>query len=144
MRRGQLCYLSNIKSYGQFCSIAKALEIVGERWTPLFLREMMCGSARFSEIHRGMPRMSPALLTKRLADLETAGVIRKVAQTGGYELTPAGWELKPMVETLGVLGPALGARQPQRRGSRSRPPHVGHAAPDEYRRNAPGPYLPLL
>lgn len=93
-----------MKSYGQFCSIAKALEIVGERWTPLILREMMCGSARFNEIHRGIPRMSPTLLTKRLADLERTGVIRRVERTGGYELTAAGWELKPMVETLGVWG----------------------------------------
>ena len=93
-----------MKSYGQFCSIAKALEIVGERWTPLILREMMCGSARFNEIHRGIPRMSPSLLTKRLADMEKAGVIHRVEQTGGYELTEAGWELKPMVETLGVWG----------------------------------------
>jgi len=91
-----------MKSYGQFCSIAKALEIVGERWTPLILREMMCGSVRFNEIHRGMPRMSPTLLTTRLSHLETAGVIVKVAETGGYELTRAGWELKPMVESLGV------------------------------------------
>ena len=93
-----------MKSYGQFCSIAKALEIVGERWTPLIVREFICGSARFSEIHRGIPRISPSLLTKRLTDLEKAGVIRKVEETVGYELTQAGWELKPMVETLGVWG----------------------------------------
>lgn len=93
-----------MKTYGQFCSIAKALEIVGERWTPLILRELICGSARFNEIHRGVPRISPSLLTKRLADLEKAGVIKKNKETAEYELTPAGWELKPMVETLGVWG----------------------------------------
>lgn len=93
-----------MKPYGQFCSIAKALEVVGERWTPLILRELICGSSRFNEIHRGMPRISPSLLTKRLADLEQAGVVQKAAHTGGYELTQAGWELKPMVEMLGVWG----------------------------------------
>lgn len=93
-----------MKPYGQFCSIAKALEVVGERWTPLILRELICGSSRFNEIHRGIPRISPSLLTKRLADLEQTGVIQKVVRTGGYELTPAGWELKPMVEILGVWG----------------------------------------
>ena len=93
-----------MKTYGQFCSIAKALEVIGERWTALILRELICGSSRFSEIHRGMPRISPSLLTKRLADLEKAGVIQRVEGNNGYELTQAGWELQPMVETLGVWG----------------------------------------
>ena len=93
-----------MKSYGQFCSIAKALEVVGERWTPLILRELICGSSRFSEIHRGVPRISPALLAKRLSDLEKSGVISRVAASGGYELTPAGWEIKPVIESLGVWG----------------------------------------
>ena len=91
-------------AYGQFCSIAKALEVVGERWTPLIMRELICGSSRFNEIHRGVPRISPSLLSRRLSSLERAGVIRRVAATGGYELTAAGWELKPVVETLGVWG----------------------------------------
>lgn len=93
-----------MKAYGQFCSIAKALEVVGERWTPLIMRELICGSSRFNEIHRGVPRISPALLSKRLGDLERAGVVRRIEETGGYELTPAGWELKPVIETLGVWG----------------------------------------
>jgi len=93
-----------MKSYGQFCSIAKALEVVGERWTLLILRELICGSSRFNEIHRGVPRISPALLAKRLADLEQGGVIARIKETGGYELTSAGWELKPIVEAMGVWG----------------------------------------
>lgn len=93
-----------MKPYGQFSSIAKALEVIGERWTALILRELICGSSRFSEIHRGIPRISPSLLAKRLADLERDGVIQRAANTNGYELTQAGWELKPMVETLGVWG----------------------------------------
>lgn len=93
-----------MKGYGQFCSIAKALEVVGERWTPLIMRELICGSSRFNEIHRGVPRISPSLLSKRLNDLERAGVVRRTETTGGYELTAAGWELKPVIETLGVWG----------------------------------------
>lgn len=93
-----------MKAYGQFCSIAKALEIVGERWTPLIMRELICGSSRFNEIQRGVPRISPSLLSKRLNDLERAGVVRRSEETGGYELTTAGWELKPVIETLGIWG----------------------------------------
>jgi DNA-binding HxlR family transcriptional regulator len=92
-----------MKSYGQFCSIAKALEVAGERWTPLILRELICGSTRYSEIQRGVPRISPALLSKRLNDLERCGVIQR-ARSGGYTLTKAGWELKPVIEQLGVWG----------------------------------------
>ena len=93
-----------MSSYGQFCSIAKALEVVGERWTPLILRELMCGSSRYSEIHRGLPRISPALLSKRLAALENSGVIAHDSSNGLYALTEAGWELKPMIEHLGIWG----------------------------------------
>ena len=93
-----------MKSYGQFCAIAKALEVVGERWTPLVLRELICGSSRYSEIQRGLPRISPALLSKRLNDLERAGVIDRDRETGAYVLTEAGWELKPLIEQLGVWG----------------------------------------
>ncbi len=93
-----------MKGYGQFCSIAKALEIVGERWTPLIIRELICGSSRFNEIHRGVPRISPSLLSKRLSGLEQTGIIKRVKETGGYELTSSGWELKPLIEALGVWG----------------------------------------
>lgn len=93
-----------MKSYGQFCAIAKALEVVGERWTPLVLRELICGSSRYNEIQRGIPRISPALLSKRLTDLERAGVIERDPDTGSYALTKAGWELKPVIEQLGVWG----------------------------------------
>lgn len=93
-----------MKSYGQFCSIAKALEVMGERWTPLILRELICGSSRYNEIHRGIPRISPTLLSKRLNDLERKGVIERDLTTGSYALTKAGWELKPVIEQLGVWG----------------------------------------
>ncbi len=92
------------KSYVQFCSIAKALEVMGERWSPLILRELICGSSRFNEIHRAIPRISPALLTKRLVDMERAGVIARNGENGKYALTEAGWELKPVIEQLGIWG----------------------------------------
>lgn len=94
--------------YGQFCPVAKASEIVATRWTPLVLRELVCGSRRFNEIHRGVPLMSRALLTQRLRELERAGVIRRVTPDGAriaeYHLTPSGEELKPIIIALGVWG----------------------------------------
>lgn len=89
-------------SYGQFCPLAKACEIVTERWSPLILREMVFGSQRFSDIHRGVPLMSRSLLSKRLQELERAGVIQKVADR--YELTTAGRDLGPILVQLGIWG----------------------------------------
>ena len=63
-----------MKGYGQFCPVAKAAEVFAERWTPLVLRELVCGSRRFSDLHRGVPLMSPTLLSKRLKELEEVGV----------------------------------------------------------------------
>ncbi len=97
-----------MKGYGQFCPVAKALEVVGERWTPLIIRELLCGSRRFNELRRGVPLMSPSLLAQRLRTLERAGVIRREKTRSGnawsYLLTPAGEELRPLVEGLGVWG----------------------------------------
>lgn len=93
-------------NYGQFCPVAKTSELLCERWMPLVLRELMCGSARFGEIQRGVPLISPALLTKRLRQLTAAGVAERTA-TGRditYTLTPAGWELYPIIEAMGVWG----------------------------------------
>lgn len=93
-------------TYGQFCPVAKTSELLCERWMPLILRELMCGSARFSEIQRGVPLISPALLTKRLRQLTAAGVAERTANGRDitYELTPAGWELYPIIEAMGVWG----------------------------------------
>ena len=62
-------------SYGQFCPVAMAAELICTRWTALVLRELLCGSTRFNDIRRGLPRMSPTLLSKRLKELEQAGVV---------------------------------------------------------------------
>ena len=82
-------------SYGQFCPVAMAAEIVCTRWTALVLRELLCGSRRFNDLRKGVPRMSPALLSQRLKDLETAGVLRRDPAPGDpgvleYRLTEAG------------------------------------------------------
>ena len=92
--------------YGQFCPVAKTSELLCERWVPLIVRELLCGSRRFSEIQRGVPMISPALLTKRLRQLEAAGVIERSqsAQVSNYVLTDAGWELYPIIEAMGVWG----------------------------------------
>jgi DNA-binding HxlR family transcriptional regulator len=95
-----------MKGYGQFCPLALASEIVGERWTPLVLREIMLGARRFNDIHRGVPRMSPALLSRRLKTLETAGIVRRQRNGGRveYEMTEAGENLTPVIVALAEWG----------------------------------------
>jgi DNA-binding HxlR family transcriptional regulator len=92
--------------YGQFCTVARGAEVFGELWTPLVVRELLCGSRRFNEIRRGVPRMSQTLLTKRLRKLEDLGIVERRSNEGGWEycLTPAGEELRPLVAGLGHWG----------------------------------------
>ena len=92
--------------YGQFCTVARGAEIFGERWTPLVVRELLCGSTRFNDIRRGVPRMSATLLTQRLRKLEETGVVSRVRGDDGWEyrLTPAGEELRPIVLQIGHWG----------------------------------------
>ncbi|MFA1551633.1 winged helix-turn-helix transcriptional regulator [Actinomadura chokoriensis] len=89
-------------SYYQFCPVAKAMELLDERWTLLIVRELLSGSERFNEVRRGVPRMSPTLLSKRLNQLVRAGVLTR--RDDRYVLTPAGLELRPVVEALAVWG----------------------------------------
>lgn len=95
-------------SYGQFCPVAMAAEIVCSKWTPLVLRELLSGSTRFNDLRRGVPRMSPTLLSKRLKELEQAGVIsaRASGRSGvtEYRLTAAGEDLRGMIMSLGSWG----------------------------------------
>lgn len=103
------------KGYGQFCPVAKAAEVLGDRWNPLVLREMLYGNRYFNDISRGVPTMSRALLTQRLKELEKAGVIAShEKETGqGYEyiLTPAGEALRPIIEAMGVWAQTWGSEQ---------------------------------
>jgi DNA-binding HxlR family transcriptional regulator len=94
--------------YKQFCPIAKGAEIVATRWTPLVLRELMCGERSFNDIHRGVPLMSRALLASRLRQLEDDGIIEKRARKGGkgndWRLTRAGDALREVIATIGRWG----------------------------------------
>ena len=93
-------------NYGQFCPVARAAEVFGERWTPLVVRELLCGSTRFNDLRRGMPRISTTLLAQRLRKLEEIGIVERVRAAGGaeYRLTAAGEELRPIVVALGHWG----------------------------------------
>ena len=93
--------------YGQFCPIAKAAEIVAERWTPLVIHELLAGSMRFNDIRRGVPLMSQTLLSTRLKELQRCGIVeRREAQPRGHEwhLTEAGHALAPVIIGLGEWG----------------------------------------
>ena len=92
--------------YGQFCTVARGAEVLCERWTPLVIRELLCGSRRFNDLHRGVPRMSTSLLARRLQTLESAGVVKRAAvgKVWEYSLTDAGEELRPIVMALGHWG----------------------------------------
>jgi len=97
-----------MRSYGQFCPVAKAAEIFAERWTPLIVRELACGSYRFNELERGLPGISRSLLSQRLRALERAGIVERQNGTTDrairYRLTTAGQELSDVVLLLGEWG----------------------------------------
>jgi DNA-binding HxlR family transcriptional regulator len=97
-----------VDGYGQFCPVALGAEIFAQRWTPLILRELLLGSHRFSELQRGLPRISRNLLVQRLAALEEAGIVERRRRPDGrghdYYPTVAGEELRPVVQALGTWG----------------------------------------
>ncbi len=93
--------------YGQFCPISMAAEVLCTRWTVLLLREFLCGSTRFNDLRRGVPKMSPTLLSKRLKELERAGVVRVMTSDKGvdeYHLTASGEDLRTLVMAIGTWG----------------------------------------
>jgi DNA-binding HxlR family transcriptional regulator len=99
---------SLMKRYGQFCPIAKAAEILGDPWAILIVRELLLGADKFSRLQRGLPRISPTVLTTRLKELETNGVITRRPISGkrghDYRLTPAGRELAGIIDAYAVWG----------------------------------------
>lgn len=99
-------YRHNMPSYGQFCPVAKAMELLDERWTMLVVRELLAGSKHFNDLRRGVPRMSPALLSKRLQTLTRAGLVERSEADGraSYTLTPCGQELQDVVQAIGAWG----------------------------------------
>jgi DNA-binding HxlR family transcriptional regulator len=92
-----------VRTYAQYCPIVRAVEVLGERWTLLIVREMLTGVRRFNDMARGLPGLSRALLARRLRQLEAAGLVRK-ADDGGYDLTPAGEDLRSIVFGLAEWG----------------------------------------
>jgi DNA-binding HxlR family transcriptional regulator len=97
-----------MKTYGQYCPIARASEVLAERWTPIILRNLLLGSTTFSEIAAGAPGLSRTLLTTRLRELERAGVVQLTPNPTGrrfrYQLTEAGQDLAAVMQALGTWG----------------------------------------
>lgn len=105
--------MASKRTYGEACRFAHALDVVGERWSLLVVRELLLGPKRFTDLRAGLPHASPNILTERLRDLEQAAVVRKRKLpppygSSVYELTEWGRELEPIVTELG----AWGARSP--------------------------------
>lgn len=103
-----------MRSYGQYCPVAVAAEVLGERWTILILRELLLGARRFAEIDRGLPGISRALLAKRLDALVREGLVEKLGRGGGYVLTPAGAALRGPIDALGDWGAHYSFGDPRR------------------------------
>jgi DNA-binding HxlR family transcriptional regulator len=102
-------------SYGQFCSVARAHEVLGGRWTLLVIRELLCGGRRFNTIRRGIPRISRTMLSERLQALTEIGDVRRSEGPAGpeYALTEAGEELAGLINSLGTWGQRWLARTPE-------------------------------
>ena len=99
--------MSKTSGYGQFCPVAKACEVLAERWMPLVVRELLRGSRRFVDIRRGIPLMSPSLLSQRLKELERGGIVERIkgpARSVEYRLTEAGRDMWPIMDALGTWG----------------------------------------
>jgi DNA-binding HxlR family transcriptional regulator len=97
------------RTYGDRCGVARALDVVGERWALLVVRELLLGPKRFTDLRAGLPHVSPDVLAQRLRELERAGVLRRrtLAPPAGsrvYELTERGLELEPVILALGRWG----------------------------------------
>ena len=97
------------RSYGDRCGVARALDVVGERWALLVVRELLLGPKRFTDLRAGLPHLSADVLAQRLRELEDAGVLEKRVVPASppyyeYRLTDRGRRLAPVVEALGALG----------------------------------------
>src|SRR5438045_2121514 len=92
------------RSYRQFCGLARALDVVGERWTLLVVRNLLLGPQRYSELQRGLPGITTNLLAKRLKEMEEAGLIERTADAQSWQLTSLGAGLEPAVHALGRWG----------------------------------------
>ncbi|RPE39255.1 HxlR family transcriptional regulator [Streptomyces sp. Ag109_O5-1] len=110
--------MSPRRSYDQYCSAARALDVVGDRWTLLIVRELLAGPRRYTDLHADLPGVSTDVLASRLKDMERDGLTtrRRLPPPGAayvYELTGRGRELLPVLQALGKWGePELGERRP--------------------------------
>ena len=106
-----------MRSYSQYCPVAKATEILGDRWTLLIVREMLGGASGFNELQRGLPGISRSVLTDRMRTLERAEVIERRTGPKGrtleYRLTPAGRDLQPVVQAIGEWGATWSFTEPR-------------------------------
>ena len=101
--------MAPLRTYGERCAVARALDVVGERWALLVVRELLLGPKRFTDLRAGVPNAKPSVLSQRLRELEDAGVVRRrklgpPARAWVYELTEDGQELEPIVVALGHWG----------------------------------------
>src|SRR5262245_17401667 len=106
-----------MRSYAQYCPVAKASEVLGDRWTLLIVREMIGGASGFNELQRGLPGISRSVLTDRMRALERAEIIERRTGPGGrtleYRLTPAGRDLRPVVQAIGEWGATWSFTEPR-------------------------------
>lgn len=106
-----------MRSYAQYCPVAKATEILGDRWTLLIMREMLGGASGFNELQRGLPGISRSVLTSRMRALERAEVVERrkgpKGRTLEYRLTPAGRDLQPVVQAIGEWGATWSFTEPR-------------------------------
>ena len=105
------------RSYGQYCGITTAVELIGERWAMLIIRDLMVGPRRYTDLQRGLPKIPSNILSTRLKELQEGGVVRRAPlyRTGlVYELTPYGRQLEPVLLALGRWGfPKMGDPGPE-------------------------------
>jgi DNA-binding HxlR family transcriptional regulator len=106
-----------MNKYGQYCPTARAVEILGDRWTLLIVRDLLFGAQHFNELERGLPGIPKALLTERLRRLQQVGAIERLSEPTGrrtrYQLTAAGWELYPVIESLTRWGAKWAFGEPE-------------------------------
>jgi DNA-binding HxlR family transcriptional regulator len=112
------------RTYGEHCAVARALDVVGERWALLVVRELLLGPKRFTDLQAGLPRATPSVLSQRLRELEDAGVVRRrklgpPARAWVYELTEDGQDLEPILTALGHWGRRVPTRPGAVHGSDS-------------------------
>jgi DNA-binding HxlR family transcriptional regulator len=112
------------RTYGEHCAVARALDVIGERWALLVVRELLLGPKRFTDVRAGLPNAKPSVVSHRLRELEDAGVVRRrklgpPASAWVYELTEDGRDLEPIVTALGHWGRRVPARPGAVHGSDS-------------------------